>query len=79
MDALSSGISNLEAHLDILSNFGLPSVVALNRFKTDTKEELDMVMEATKKRNARIALSEVWEKRRRAIDLAKEVLKDRRR
>jgi len=75
LDALSSGISNLEAHLDILSNFGLPVVVALNRFKTDTKEELDMVMEATKKRNARIALSEVWEKGGEGgIDLAKEVL-----
>ncbi len=75
LDALSSGISNLEAHLDILSNFGLPVVVALNRFKTDTKEELDMVMEAAKKRNARIALSEVWEKGGEGgIDLAKEVL-----
>ncbi len=75
LDALSSGISNLEAHLDILSNFGLPVVVALNKFNTDTKEELDMVMEATKKRNARIALSEVWEKGGEGgIDLAKEVL-----
>lgn len=75
LDALSSGISNLEAHLDILSNFGLPVVVALNKFKTDTKEELDMVMEAAKKRNARIALSEVWEKGGEGgIDLAKEVL-----
>ncbi|MEG3065564.1 formate--tetrahydrofolate ligase [Acetomicrobium sp.] len=75
LDALSSGISNLEAHLDILSNFGLPAVVALNKFNTDTKEELDMVMEAAKKRNARIALSEVWEKGGEGgIDLAKEVL-----
>lgn len=75
LDALSSGISNLEAHLDILSNFGLPVVVALNKFNTDTKEELDMVMEAAKKRNARIALSEVWEKGGEGgIDLAKEVL-----
>jgi len=75
MDALSSGISNLEAHLDILSNFGLPVVVALNKFNTDTKEELDKVIEAAKKRNARIALSEVWEKGGEGgIDLAKEVL-----
>lgn len=75
LEALSQGLENLKAHLDILSNFGLPVVVALNKFASDTDGEIEMVMKATKERGASIALSEVWEKGGEGgIDLAKKVL-----
>jgi len=75
LEALSQGLDNLKAHLDILSNFGIPVVVALNKFNSDTDGEIEMVMEATEERGARIALSEVWEKGGEGgIDLARKVL-----
>jgi formate--tetrahydrofolate ligase len=75
LEALSQGLENLKAHLDILSNFGIPVVVALNKFDSDTDGEIEMVMEATKEKGASIALSEVWEKGGEGgIDLAKKVL-----
>ncbi len=75
LEALSQGLENLKAHLDILSNFGIPVVVALNKFNSDTDGEIEMVMKATEERGARIALSEVWEKGGEGgIDLAKKVL-----
>jgi formate--tetrahydrofolate ligase len=75
LEALSRGLENLKAHLDILSNFGIPVVVALNKFNSDTDGEIEMVMKATEERGARIALSEVWEKGGEGgIDLAKKVL-----
>jgi len=75
LEALSRGLDNLKAHLDILSNFGIPVVVALNKFNSDTDGEIEMVMKATEERGARIALSEVWEKGGEGgIDLARKVL-----
>jgi len=75
LEALSQGLDNLKAHLDILSNFGIPVVVALNKFNSDTDGEIEMVMKATEERGARIALSEVWEKGGEGgIDLARKVL-----
>lgn len=75
LQALASGLENLEAHLDILSNFGLPVVIALNKFSSDTEEEINMVRKAAEKRGARIALSEVWEKGGEGgLELAREVL-----
>lgn len=75
LQALALGLENLEAHLDILSNFGLPVVIALNKFSSDTEKEINMVREAAEKRGARIALSEVWEKGGDGgIELAREVL-----
>ncbi len=75
LQALALGLENLEAHLDILSHFGLPVVIALNKFSSDTEKEVNMVREAAEKRGARIALSEVWEKGGDGgIELAREVL-----
>lgn len=75
LQALALGLENLEAHLDILSNFGLPVVIALNKFSSDTEKEINMVREAAERRGARIALSEVWEKGGDGgIELAREVL-----
>ena len=60
--ALKRGIVNLEAHVKNVQKFGVPVVVALNRFTSDTDEELKTVLDAAKGWGARAALSEVWEK-----------------
>ncbi|WP_245588003.1 formate--tetrahydrofolate ligase [Aminiphilus circumscriptus] len=75
LPALERGIENLEAHLDNLNQFGVPVVVALNRFITDTDAELALVRRTAEGRGARIALSEVWEKGGEGgLELAREVL-----
>jgi formate--tetrahydrofolate ligase len=60
--ALRKGLVNLEAHVKNVHKFGVPVVVALNRFTSDTDEELQTVLEAAGKWSARAALSEVWAK-----------------
>jgi formate--tetrahydrofolate ligase len=60
--ALQRGLVNLEAHVKNVAKFGVPVVVALNRFTSDTDAELKTVLEAAKGWGARAALSEVWAK-----------------
>jgi formate--tetrahydrofolate ligase len=60
--ALKRGLANLEAHVRNVQKFGVPVVVALNRFTSDTDEELKTVLDAAKGWGARAALSEVWAK-----------------
>jgi formate--tetrahydrofolate ligase len=60
--ALTRGIVNLEAHVRNVQKFGVPVVVALNRFISDTPEEIDAVLRAAKAWGARAALSDVWAK-----------------
>ncbi len=60
--ALEQGISHLEKHLENAQFYGLPCVVAINVFPNDTDEELALVEEAAKKRNARLARSEGFSK-----------------
>ena len=60
--ALTRGLANLEAHVANVRKFGVPVVVALNRFITDSQEELDTVLEAARSWGVRAALSDVWEK-----------------
>ena len=62
MSALERGMQNLEKHIENIQKFGLPAVVAINAFPTDTKEELDFVETACNTRGAEVALSEVWAK-----------------
>ena len=62
LDALKAGIVNLEKHIENLQKFGVPVVVTLNRFVTDTDAELDYVREFCEARGCEFALSEVWEK-----------------
>ena len=60
LEALSKGIENLEAHIDNLTvNFGLPVVVAINRFPTDSPEELELVKSRCEAKKVRYAVSEV--------------------
>ena len=62
LNALQKGIVNLEKHIDTLQKFGLPFVIALNRFDTDTEEELSFMDEWAKANNYPLALSEVFSK-----------------
>lgn len=62
MDALKKGIVNLEKHIENLQKFGVPVVVTLNKFITDTDEETTFVKEFCENMGADFALAEVWEK-----------------
>ncbi len=62
MEALEKGIANLTKHIENIHKFGLPTVVAINAFPTDTKEELDFVEAKCNELGAEVALSEVWAK-----------------
>ena len=62
LDALKKGIVNLEKHIENLQKYGVPVVVTLNSFITDTQAETDFVAQFCKERGCEFALSEVWEK-----------------
>ena len=77
LEALEKGLPNLLQHVEnVTKNYGLPCVVAINRFPTDTEAELQMVREKCKELGVNVALSEVWGKGGEGgLDLAKEVLR----
>ncbi|MBR4024223.1 MAG: formate--tetrahydrofolate ligase, partial [Firmicutes bacterium] len=63
LEALEAGLPNLLQHVSNVKNiYGLPCVVAINAFPTDTKAELDLVEEKCKELGVNVALSEVWAK-----------------
>ncbi|MCM1254007.1 MAG: formate--tetrahydrofolate ligase [Clostridium sp.] len=75
LDALKKGIANLEKHIENLHGYGVPIVVTLNSFVTDTPAEIDYVRQFCEERNCKFALSNVWEKGGEGgIDLAHKVL-----
>lgn len=75
MAALEKGLANLTKHIENIQKFGLPAVVAINAFPTDTKEELDFVEEKCNALGASVALSEVWAKGGAGgVELAEKVL-----
>jgi formate--tetrahydrofolate ligase len=76
LEALKAGIVNLEKHIENVQKFGVPVVVTLNKFSTDTEAELSFVKEFCEARGCEFSLSEVWEKGGEGgIDLAEKVLK----
>ena len=75
MGALERGICNLDAHLDNMEKFGVPVVVAINAFPTDTAEEMEFIRKHCAERGIRVALSEVFAKGGEGgEELAREVL-----
>ena len=62
IEALKSGIVNLEKHIENLQKYGVPIVVTLNKYITDTEEELNYIKDFCESRGCEFALSEVWEK-----------------
>lgn len=75
LEALKKGIVNLEKHIENLQKYGVPVVVTLNSFITDTAAEIDFVRKFCEERNCEFAISQVWEKGGQGgIELAKKVL-----
>ena len=76
LEALQKGLPNLLQHVEnVTVNYGIPCVVAINRFPTDTEAELEMVREKCRELGVNVALSEVWGKGGEGgIQLAEEVL-----
>lgn len=60
--ALSKGTENLERHLENLNKFGVPAVVAINKFPSDTEAELDLLKEKCSRKGIEVVLSEVFTK-----------------
>lgn len=77
LEALQKGLPNLLQHVEnVTVNYGIPCVVAINRFPTDTEAELEMVREKCRELGVNVALSEVWGKGGEGgIQLAEEVLR----
>lgn len=76
LEALEKGFGNLEKQIENITKFGVPVVVAINRFPTDTERELRMVEEKCSDLEAKAVLSEVWAKGSEGgTDLAREVVR----
>ncbi|MCI7596634.1 MAG: formate--tetrahydrofolate ligase [Lachnospiraceae bacterium] len=76
LEALAKGIVNLEKHMENLQKYGVPVVVTLNAFVSDTQSETDFVRKFCEDRGCEFALSRVWEKGGEGgIELAEKVLK----
>ncbi len=75
IDALKAGMENLKKHIETIEHFGLPFVVAINKFPTDTQNETDFIQTWCESRNIDVALSDVWANGGTGgIELAKKVI-----
>lgn len=75
VETLSKGISNLEKQIENIKKFGVPVVVAINKFVSDSEEEIAFIKDFCEKNNVKVALSDVWAKGGEGgIDLANEVI-----
>lgn len=75
LEAVKKGFVNLEKHIENVKKYGLPIVVTLNSFTTDTQEEIDFIREKCESIGVHFALSEVWSKGGEGgIELANKVL-----
>ena len=76
LDALRAGSSNLIRHIENVAKFGVPSVVAINRFPTDTEAELELLDKICEEYGVKVVLSEVFAKGAEGgMDLAEEVVR----
>jgi len=76
LEALRAGLGNMEKHIENLKNFNVPAVVAINKFVTDTQEEMEIIKESCKRMEVRVAICDSWEHGGDgATDLANEVVK----
>ncbi|KEH99471.1 formate--tetrahydrofolate ligase [Clostridium massiliodielmoense] len=62
VEALSKGVSNLEKQIENMKKYNVPVVVAINKFITDSNEEVEFIKEFCEKQGVEVALAEVWEK-----------------
>lgn len=77
VEALEKGMANLERHIETITKFGLPFVVAINKFPTDTKAETDFIEKWCNDKDIPVALTDVWANGGEgAIDLANKVVEE---
>lgn len=75
VEALKAGMSNLKKHMETIETFGLPYVVAINKFPTDTEAETDFIQAWCEEQGVDVALADIWAKGGAGgIDLAKKVI-----
>ena len=75
VDALKKGLPNLEKHIENIKKFKVPAVIAINKFSSDSEEEIQLIKEFAENRNVKVALADVWAKGGEgAIDLSKAVI-----
>ncbi|HLV09746.1 MAG TPA: formate--tetrahydrofolate ligase [Halanaerobiales bacterium] len=75
LKALAAGFENLEKHLENIKKFGVPALVAINRFPDDTEDELNLIKKGCEEIGVSVALSEVWSKGGEGgLELAEKVL-----
>ncbi len=75
VDALKKGLPNLEKHLENIKLFGLTPVIAINKFITDSDEEIAVIEDFAREKEVKVALAEVWEKGGKgALQLAEKVI-----
>ncbi len=75
LEALEKGLGNLERHIENVGKFGVPSVVAINKFPTDTEAEINLVFEKVKASGAEVVISDVWANGGEGgVELAKKVV-----
>lgn len=73
--ALKNGLPNLEKHLENIKQFEVTPIIAINRFKTDNDEEIQLIKDFAKIKNVRVAVADVWAKGGKgALDLAQHVV-----
>jgi formate--tetrahydrofolate ligase len=75
VEALKSGFANVQKHAETIASFGLPLVIAINKFVTDTEQEVKTLLDLCEKNNLPVSLTEVWEKGGAGgVDLANKLL-----
>jgi len=75
IEALTKGLPNMEKHLENISQFGVTPVIAINRFSTDTDEEVEIIMKKAEELGVRCAVADLWAKGGDgAIELAQKVI-----
>lgn len=75
LEALKKGLPNLEKHLENITKFNITPVIAINRFTTDTEDEIQIIKNFAKSKNTRVAVANVWANGGAgALDLAQEII-----
>lgn len=75
LEALERGLPNLEKHIENIEQFGLTPVIAINKFESDSSEEIELIKDFAKTKSIRVAVADVWAKGGEgAIELAQKII-----